>query len=294
MRNSFSLGLVVNLARPGALELLGEVRRWAGAKHADLVLGDVGFGYPPGDEKKLPVTEMSGFCDAVLVIGGDGTILRAAPLVAPLAIPLVAVNTGDFGFLATAESEEIEDLLEELLAGSLREESRCLLDAHFDATHGSRDVLALNDIVMHRGEEAKIVKLQVMVGDELVSRFAADGVIVSTPTGSTAYSLSAGGPVFHPGVDALAITPLCAHTLAMRPAVVSGNAKITLKVLAYEGGDVLVLADGQVVANLGIGDEVIVERSQHRVRLLLRKERSFYQVLRAKLGWAGARDFGEI
>ena len=286
-RINMRLGVVVNFTRTGAIPLLNSVREWAAKRDIQIILGDIGFGYPDGDEMKIPVAEMRESCDAVLVIGGDGTILRAAPIVAPQGLPLVAVNTGEFGFLATAEAHEIHDLLRELQMGTLREESRCLLDAMFTEGGNTHTVRALNDIVIHRGEEARVVKLEVYVDEILVNRFAADGVIVSTPTGSTAYNLSAGGPVFHPGVDALAITPICAHTLAVRPVVVSKQTRIVLRAQSYEGGTVYLLSDGQVAADLDPGAEVVVQRSSYRIRILQRTGRSFYNVLRKKLGWAG-------
>ena len=283
------LGVVVNFTRNGAIPLLNDVREWAAKRDIQLILGDIGFGFPAGSELKLSVSDMGDSCDAVLVIGGDGTILRVAPLVAPQGLPLVAVNTGEFGFLATAEAHEIHDLLQELQKGTLIEETRCLLDATFTEGGDQHTVRALNDIVVHRGEEARVVRMEVYVDDILVNRFAADGVIVSTPTGSTAYNLSAGGPVFHPGVDALAITPICAHTLAVRPVVVSKQTRIVLRAQSYEGGTVYLLSDGQVAANLDPGAEVVVQRSSFRVRILQRAGRSFYHVLRKKLGWAGPR-----
>lgn len=285
--NNLRLGVVVNFTRTGAIPLLDSIREWASKRDIRIILGDIGFGYPEGDELKIPVAKMKNTCDAVLVIGGDGTILRAAPIVAPQDLPLVAVNTGEFGFLATAEAHEIHDLLQELQMGTLREEKRCLLDAMFVEEGDTHTVRALNDIVIHRGEEARVVKLEVYVDDILVNRFAGDGVIVSTPTGSTAYNLSAGGPVFHPGVDALAITPICAHTLAVRPVVVSKQTRIILRAQSYERGTVYLLSDGQVAAHLEPGAEVTVQRSSYRIRILQRTGRSFYNVLRKKLGWAG-------
>jgi NAD+ kinase len=249
-----------------------------------LVLGDSGYGYPPGDEPKAPVRGMGGVCDVVVVLGGDGTILRAAPQVAPAGIPLVAVNTGSFGFLATAEAEEAEALLDELLAGDLREERRALLRARSPAC--GIDSLALNDVALHRVEAARVAGFETKVGNTMMSRLSGDGICVSTPTGSTAYSLSAGGPVLHPSVEAFAITPLCAHTLAMRATVVSDKEKITLRVLSKDA-DAHVLVDGQVMGVLTAGQEVLVEKGECEVRLLQRKGRSFYQVLRDKLGWAG-------
>ncbi|MCU0611077.1 MAG: NAD(+)/NADH kinase, partial [Candidatus Eisenbacteria bacterium] len=208
------IALIVNLSRPNAIALLDRARAWAAARHVGLVLADMGFGCPPGDEPRCHLSKPDALCGAVVVLGGDGTILRAAPMVAPAGLPLVAVNTGKLGFLATAESDEIEGLLDDLLQENLREEARSLLGVRWEGNPG--EVLALNDVVLHRVEAARVVEYEVRIGDALVSRFHADGVCIATPTGSTAYNLSAGGPVLQPGVEAVLITPLCAHTLAMR------------------------------------------------------------------------------
>lgn len=237
-----------------------------------------------GDEEKMPLAEMGDRCSAVIVLGGDGTILRAAPLVAPLGLPLVAVNTGKLGFLATAESHEMEELLDELLAGDLREETRSLLRTTWGDE--SQEAMALNDVVLHRVEVARVVEYEVRIGEALVSRFAADGVCVATPTGSTAYSLSAGGPVLQPMVEALIVTPLCAHTLSMRSMVVSDHETIRLQVVSMDA-TVHLLVDGQVRGVLRHGQDVVVTRAPHVLRLLQRSRRTFYAVLRQKLGWAG-------
>ncbi len=278
------LVFVVNLLRPVALRLLDRARVWAQRRGVRLLLGDMGFGCPPGDEPVVSLGQEPASYAAVVVLGGDGTILRAAPLVAPAGVPLVAINTGKFGFLATAEGEEMEELLDELVEGSLREEQRSLLEGA--VVGADRRVVALNDIVLHRVEAARVVEYEVHIGDSLVSRFAADGVCVSTPTGSTAYNLSAGGPVLQPSVEALIVTPLCAHTLAMRPMVVSDREWIRLGVRSPDAS-VHLLVDGRVCDVLVAGQEVTLTRSAYALRLLQRKGRTFYGVLRQKLGWAG-------
>lgn len=275
------IGFVVNMARPSALAILERARAWARSRRVTLVLGDMGFGTPPGDEACLPIAQMGPHCDAVVVVGGDGTFLRAAPLLAPSGVPVVAVNTGTFGFLATAEAEELEHLLDELLAGALREEERNLLEV----VSGGARALALNDVVLHRAEAARVVEYEVRVGGALVSRFSADGVCVSTPTGSTAYNLSAGGPVVCPQVGVMVITPICAHTLAMRSMVVSDGEHVLLQALSPDALVHLVV-DGRVVRGLRRSEEVSVVRAKEVVRLLQRRGRTFYEVLRRKLGWA--------
>lgn len=250
------------------------------------MLGDMGFGVPAGSEATLPIDRLGSSCDAVVVLGGDGTILRVAPQVAPANVPLVAVNTGKLGFLATAESDEMEELLDELLAGALREETRSLL--RVSCVAGATDLLALNDAVVHRVEAARVVEYEVRIGDALVSRFFADGICVATPTGSTAYSLSAGGPVLHPSVAAVIVTPLCAHTLAMRSMVVADREALRLRVVSKDAA-VHLLVDGQVRDTLHAGQDVEITLSPHVARLLQRAGRTFYGVLRRKLGWAGTR-----
>jgi NAD+ kinase len=221
----------------------------------------------------------------VVVFGGDGTILRAARAAAPRGIPILGVNLGGFGFLAEVNGPEVERALHRLLEGDYRLDERMMLRGWVERD-GRRiqEVLALNDIVVTKSGYARLLKLHTHVNAELLATHLADGLIVATPTGSTAYSLSAGGPIVHPGVEGIVLTPIAAHTLNARAVVVSAEDTIGIRVEPVGAPPVLTV-DGQEGFPLEPGDEVRVERSPHRTRLVRLGRGGFYSLLRAKLTW---------
>jgi len=221
----------------------------------------------------------------VVVFGGDGTILRAARAAAPRGIPILGVNIGGFGFLAEVNGPEVERALHRLLEGDYRLDERMMLRAWVERD-GRRiqEVLALNDIVVTKSGYARLLKLHTYVNAEHLATHLADGMIVATPTGSTAYSLSAGGPIVHPGVAGIVLTPICAHTLNARAVVVSADDTIGIRV-EPAGAPPVLTVDGQEGFPLQAGDEVRVERSPYQTRLVRLGRGGFYSRLRAKLTW---------
>ena len=233
---------------------------------------------PPLDIPKL---------DALVTLGGDGTLLRGARLLAGKETPILGVNLGRVGFLTTAARESFAHAIEALAAGRYAIERRQVLRAVISGADGSERSLthALNDVVVHKGGVARVVRLRVLIGEEEVGPYSADGIVVATPTGSTAYSLSAGGPIVVPGVEALIVTPICAHTLAVRPLVIPASSTVTLEPIAPWADDLLVSFDGQVGTTLIAGDKVHVRRADHRVLLVRLEGDSFFELMRAKLHW---------
>jgi NAD+ kinase len=225
--------------------------------------------------------------DLLVTLGGDGTLLRGARLLESRPIPILGINLGRVGFLTTATPETMEDALDAVARGDYQLETRRTLQSRIVGPDGSERMgeLALNDVVVHKAGVARVIAVKVFVDGEEVSQYSADGIIVATPTGSTAYSLSAGGPVVVPGVDALVITAICPHTLAVRPIVVPGSAKISLDVIPPWIDDVLVSYDGQVGSNLVFGDRVIVNRAPAAVRLVRLGKEGFFARMRRKLHW---------
>lgn len=218
--------------------------------------------------------------DAILSLGGDGTLLRGAQAAVKWDVPLLGVNLGRVGFLAEAEPEDINDVLRCLLEGSYSLEERVLLDVR---AKGQRWV-ALNDVVVRRGGYARIITLDALVDGELAGRYIADGLVVSTPTGSTGYSLSAGGPIVSPNVDCMVITPICAHSLQHRPCVVPGSAEITLRLGKDAEQRACLEVDGQSIADLAAGDCVSISKAAERIRLVrTRQQAQFFQLVRDKL-----------
>lgn len=217
--------------------------------------------------------------DAILSLGGDGTLLRGAQAAVKWNVPLLGVNLGRVGFLAEAEPENIEDVLRCLLAGEYTLEERGLLSVE---TQDDR-WLALNDVVVSRGGYARLITLDALVDGERAGRYIADGLVVTTPTGSTGYSLSAGGPIVSPHVDCMVITPICAHSLQHRPCVVPGNAKIRLELETDTEQHASLQVDGQSYATLKAGDWVNICKGSEKIRLVRTRPTQFFQLVRDKL-----------
>lgn len=231
--------------------------------------------------------------DLLVTLGGDGTFLRGARMVmgAPNPIPVLGVNLGHLGFLTALAGHEVKSGLERVLDGEAEIDDRFTLEGHVVGPRGEirATVQALNDLVLHKIGVARVVRLEMAVGQpdalDSLGSFSGDGVIVATPTGSTAYSLSAGGPVLSPAMDALVVTPISPHTMAMRPLVLSSDVRLTLH--AFDRAeDLVVTADGQEGVPVGSEDRVVVVRGRSRVRLLRFPGQTFFQTLRVKLNWA--------
>jgi NAD+ kinase len=232
--------------------------------------------------------------DALLTLGGDGTLLRAARLVPDRAVPILGVNLGRLGFLTCCPASEFEQALRRLASKDYVVESRMTLDACVADSKGVEQERwrALNDIVLHKGGFARVVSVRVEVDGETVGHFSADGVVMATPTGSTAYNLSAGGPVVYPTLETILLTPVSAHTLALRPLVLPATSLVTLH--ANGGPDeLLVTVDGQVGRTFCHGEALIVRRSDHPVSIVRFPEQSFFSTMREKLHWGGLQDRDE-
>lgn len=221
--------------------------------------------------------------DAAIVLGGDGAFLRAARTVAPLGVPLLGVNLGHLGFLTAVEPNGLYAALDRVLSGDYSIEERLMLKATITRS-GERvaSFFGLNDAVVTRGVFPRVIELETYVDDVLIGTFLADGIIVSTPTGSTAYSLSAGGPIVNPGIEALVITPICPHTVGARALITRPDERVTIR-MAHERTDAMLTVDGQVGDVLRPGDEVEVTRAGKPARLVNLIGRSFYDLLHSRL-----------
>ncbi|MBA3340844.1 MAG: NAD(+)/NADH kinase [Gemmatimonadaceae bacterium] len=232
--------------------------------------------------------------DALITLGGDGTLLRGARFLAGRAAPILGVNLGRLGFLTTCGSDELESALRLLAAGNFVSEARMALAASAVDGNGAtrQQWLALNDFVLHKGGFARVVRLGISVNGDSIGTYAADGVIVSTPTGSTAYSLSAGGPVVVPTVESIVLTAISAHTLAVRPLVLPPDAEIAIST-ADGSEELLVTVDGQVGTKLVAGEKLMVRRAPNPVLIVRLPGTSFFERMRVKLGWGGLPDRDE-
>lgn len=224
--------------------------------------------------------------DLIIVVGGDGSLLAAARTLARFDVPVLGVNRGRLGFLTDVSPDEIEQRVGEVLDGHYHIEKRFLLDVtvkHNGEPNGTAD--ALNDVVVNSGTSAKMIEFELYIEGEFVYRQRSDGLIVSTPTGSTAYSLSAGGPIMHPRLDAIVLVPMFPHTLSSRPIVVDGNSEIKIVICESGGVQLPVTCDGQVTLTAQSGDAVYVTKKPHKLKMIHPLTHSFYAGCRDKLGW---------
>jgi NAD+ kinase len=235
--------------------------------------------------------------DLLITLGGDGTFLWGARLVAERGVPVLGVNLGHMGFLTSITLNGIEEAMEKLFRGEYVLDSRSTLDARVIGEDGleRERYLALNDFVIHKGGMARVTRLDLLVGQtgdlEEISRFTGDGLILSTPTGSTAYSLSAGGPIVAPDMGCIIVTPICPHTLAVRPLVISSRETVTVRPLD-RGGTLVLTVDGQTGTHFSMGESVVVRQARARVNLVRFPGQTFFSTLRQKLNWA-IRPHGE-
>ncbi len=223
--------------------------------------------------------------EVVLVLGGDGTMLSVVRLVASTGIPVLGINLGSLGFLTEVTEQEIYSTAEEMLSGRCTLEERLMLKTILRRDGEIIDqVSVLNDVVINKGALARIIDLEVSVDRSYVTTYKADGLIISTPTGSTAYSLSAGGPILFPTIENIVLTPICSHTLTNRPIVLSDKVSIAIR-LRSSSEDVFLTLDGQVGCALRAGDVIEVVKSEHKARLLVASGAGYFDVLRKKLKW---------
>lgn len=225
--------------------------------------------------------------DCLITLGGDGTLLRGARTLDGADTPILGVNLGRVGFLTTATSQTLDWALDALVRGAYATESRLALAPFIEDKQGQRraEPVVLNDAVVHKGGVARVIRVRVSVDGEEVGQYSADGIVVATPTGSTAYALSAGGPIVVPGVDAIVVAAICPHTLAVRPLVVPSSAHVAVDPIPPWTEDVLVSFDGQIGTALHPGDRVVVQKADYAVRLVRLGPEGFFARMRKKLQW---------
>jgi NAD+ kinase len=226
--------------------------------------------------------ELPGACDILISLGGDGTILRMARLVSEMSTPILGINLGKLGFLAEVSLEELDDCLTEIMKGNYTIEDRMMLQARIGKSKSN--IQALNDVVLHQTGSSRMFSVKTFVNGEFLSNFIGDGIIIATPTGSTAYALSNGGPIVTPTNHVILISPICPHTLTARTVVVPEKSIITLRVETATG-KIHLAADGQQEEFVGSPAEIVVEPSPLTTKLIKRKNKSYYDVLRRKLHW---------
>ena len=282
------IGIVGNREKKGARAMLPALVRWLKARDVKVALDRGIASAVRGLGQGLPLRSLVARSDAVLVLGGDGTFLAAAREAARADVPILGVNLGGLGFLTETAESDLYTALEQLLAGDVEVEHRMMVEARVSARR-SKSVwteCGLNDVVIHQSDESRMVHLELRLGRTAIGTLAADGLIVATPTGSTAYSLSAGGPIVRPTIEALLATPVCPHSLAFRPLLFGAGEKLRVRVGASVNRARLTI-DGQISRPLAAGDDIEIRRATPRVSMLSLRRESFYEVLREKLAWAG-------
>lgn len=265
-------------------ETLARIQAFAGREGVSLLFepalrDDVGDG-------EVLTPERCGELDLLLTLGGDGTLLRGARMVVTAGVPVLGINLGHLGFLTSAPRDEVEAALSSWLAGDYELDERMVLAVHAEGEDGGagKTHLALNDAVLHKGGAARVIRLSMRAMHDVVGSYSADGIILSTPTGSTAYSLSAGGPIVSPTVDCIIATPICPHTLGVRPLVLPADETVTIEVLSPTE-ELILTIDGQEHERLVPGQKVVARRGEQPVRLVRFPGQSFFQTLRRKLKW---------
>jgi NAD+ kinase len=279
------IGIVAKPDREEARSVVAELLRWCAGRGLEPVLDkETGWLAQDASVTSVPKPDLPAQVDVLLVLGGDGTLLSVARLVGDLGVPILGVNLGGLGFLTAFTLDELFPALEALLQGGLVVEERVTLGARV-TRQGERlsEYAALNDVVITKSAMSRIITLSVSVEGQFATGYRADGLIVSTPTGSTAYSLSAGGPIVFPTMDAMVLTPICSHTLTNRPIVLPGTQALEVTLLSDQ--DVMLTLDGQVGFALKRADTVEIHRAAARTRLLRGPQKHFFGVLRAKLKW---------
>lgn len=268
------IGIILHSKRADALEYAARVVACLKARKVEVCAEDE-FAQELGVTPFLQTDR----ADVILSLGGDGTLLRGVQYAFKWEAPLLGINMGRVGFLTEAESRDIETALEAVITGAYAIEERPVLHVSAADKHWH----ALNDVVLSRGGRARLTTINAWVDGELSGRYVADGVVVATPTGSTGYSLSAGGPIVSPRVDCMVITPICAHTLQHRPTVVHGGAEITLELLPDDVQTASLQVDGQSCMELTSGMKAEIRKDARPIRLIRLKQQRFFQLVRDKL-----------
>lgn len=224
--------------------------------------------------------------DLFIAVGGDGTMLYAANMARDHQVPLLGINRGRLGFLADITPDAMLDSLDQVLAGQYTRESRLMLNASILAPDGSsRVAIALNDVVLQRRETGRMVDFETRIAERYVNTHAGDGLIVATPTGSTAYALSCGGPIIEPTLDAVVLVPICPHTLSDRPIVIPSRHPIEVRLLAQDDIRAEVTIDGRTLGDLNAADRLLIEQADNRITLIHPPGYDYYEILRSKLHW---------
>ncbi len=285
------IGIIGKANTKKAYEIAKDLSKWFNTRGVEVIF-EQEIGEKIRRRKSVPAAEIPELVDIILVFGGDGTFLRVARIACEHGTPILGINLGGLGFLTEITVDEIYPMMERILSGDYEIEDRQMLRTTVRrGKAGAKHYEVLNDVVINKEAVARIIDLEIYIEGSHVTTYKADGIILSTPTGSTAYSLSAGGPIVHPALPVTIITPICPHTLTNRPLVVSNEMKVEIKITTQEPDTYLTL-DGQIGIRLRTGDVIEVRKSDSVVKLIKSPFRDYFTILKTKLMW-GER-YGKI
>lgn len=284
MKETFQTVAVVGLyADPRVAEPMSMLADYLTKSGADVVaLADAAAELPA---RAVDEADIAAEADLIIAVGGDGTMLHAAGLTGNGKVPLLGVNRGRLGFLADVSPAEMLENLEQILGGQYSTDKRLLLEARISAAGGEKRAVALNDIVLQRRETGRMIDFETRIADRYVNTHSGDGLIVASPTGSTAYALSCGGPILEPLLEAMVVVPICPHTLSDRPIVVPSSLSITIKLLKRHDTTAEVGVDGHSLGELAAEDKLSICGSENRITLIHPPGYDYYGILRSKLHW---------
>ncbi|MBW1668306.1 MAG: NAD(+)/NADH kinase [Deltaproteobacteria bacterium] len=284
-----SVGIIYKYNFPPARKEAEALQKWLKDRGVTAVSEEMSKKGSPGASLET-FQSIPADIELLIVLGGDGTLLGAARKVAKRGIPILGVNVGGLGFLTEIPVKRLYPAIEKMLEASLEVEARLMLETRvLRSGEEACRVLVLNDVVINKGALARIIDLDVYINEEFLTTFRADGLIVSTPTGSTAYNLSAGGPVLYPTMTSFILTPICPFTLTNRPIILPDSHRVSIKLPKETAGEKVSLTfDGQVGFDLLQGDEIIIRTSERKIKLVKSPDQTYFEILREKLMWGGA------
>ncbi len=276
------IGIIANLKKESAIRTINQILNYFEIKEIEPLLEPETANLLKCKHKGVTSNELVDSAQLIIALGGDGTLLRAARMVGAKETPILGVNLGGLGFLTEFSSEEFKQALDDFLAGTHREELRMVLSVLFR----QENFFALNDCSINMGPSCRVIETIIYSDTNYITRVVADGIVIATPTGSTAYSLAAGGPIIFPTMEAILITPLCPHALAARPLVLPATETLTIE-LDRKSETAILIVDGQERREFNPGEKVTFKQAEYKIRLVAPKNKSYYEILRSKMKWSG-------
>lgn len=277
-------GLIANLRRQGAVHSIHALLEWIEKNRHQIIVDDTLKSQLPNHSHFVSRTAIASQVDMMISMGGDGTLLSAARAVGTANTPILGINLGSLGFLTQQSSEALYPALEAVVRHEFKLQSRMILKVQTDGANKLSEPYALNEVVVNHGDVSRLVELVLSINGQQVTAFSADGVIIATPTGSTAYALASGGPIVHPEIEGIIVAPISPFTLTMRPMVIPATEVVELQVHT-EGRTAALTLDGQVRTTVSEGEKITVEKAPHSAQFVVFSNDSYYRVLTNKLNW---------